>query len=243
MASYRKVTTVIYPTSTDAVAQVLEETLRKAKGYLFSVFSLPRRQRLSGENSLPSFRLPSFNKKNAFKIIVPVIIVFILVIGVFALFGKHEESGVAGVATTTNKNDVKTLKIGREFEFPLKDAKGVKTGTFKYIIDSAELRHRIVVKGQNATSVQGRVFLVLNLKLVNSLSQGLQINSRDYVRISVNNNKNDWFAADIHNDPVEAQAISTTPTRIGIAINETDRDIKLQVGEINGKKEVIPVNL
>ena len=80
------------------------------------------------------------------------------------------------------------------------------------------------------------------MKLVNDLDTGLSINTRDYVRISTDGGK-EWFAPDIHNDPVEAQAISTKNTRLGIAIDDKSKeDIKLQIGEIGGKKTVIPVS-
>ena len=77
----------------------------------------------------------------------------------------------------------------------------------------------------------------LKKKIVNDLNQGLEVNSRDYVRITVNGSTKELFAPDIHNDPVEVQAISTKNTRVGLAINETDKNIELRVGEINGEKQ------
>jgi hypothetical protein len=42
---------------------------------------------------------------------------------------------------------------------------------------------------------------------------------------------------------VEVQAISTKFTRVGFPINENDSDLKLRVGEIEGEKETIPLEL
>ncbi len=242
MASPRKASTFAYLPTINAVADVLEENAQKLKGFLFSFVGTSREARIAGSKFAPSIKMPNINKKNILRLVIPIAIFVIVVLGIFAVFGKKDNASVAGANTTTNNNDVKTTEINRNFTFPLKDSKGAKTGDFTYIIQSAELRHHIVVKGQPASAVTGRVFLIVNIKIINSLNQGLQINSRDYVRISVNNDTKNWFAADIHSDPVEAQAISTTPTRIGIAVNETDKDLKLQVGEIAGKKTIIPVS-
>lgn len=189
---------------------------------------------LSG-TSLPKF---NFNKKNSILLIIPVVAILVVVlVGLAVARGGNQQ--VAGV--TTSSSVAKTIKINREFKFPLKDEKGKKVSEFTYVVESAELRKQIVVKGQNATAVDGRIFLVVNIKIINDLKQGLSINSRDYVRFETNGNTKELFAADIHNDPVEAQAISTKNTRVGLAINEADRDIKLQVGEIDGLKTTVPL--
>jgi len=241
----RKTTTFIYPSSIDAVAVALEKNAQKLKGLLFSVFATSRGERMAGSNKLSaSIKMPKINKKNILRVIVPIVIFVVIILVIFAVFGGKHDSNVAGVSSTSSNvdSDVKTTQINKTFQFPLKDDKGVAQGKFTYEITSAELRHHIVVKGQNATSVSGRVFLIVNLKIVNTLSQGLKINSRDYIRVSVNGNDKEWFAPDIHNDPVDAQAISTTDTRVGMAINESDKNIRLQIGEISGKKQIIPVS-
>jgi hypothetical protein len=71
------------------------------------------------------------------------------------------------------------------------------------------------------------------------LDKGIEINSRDYVRLIVDGNTKEMLAPEIHNDPVEAQAISTKYTRVGFPINTSDKNLVLQVGEINGPKQTI----
>lgn len=130
-------------------------------------------------------------------------------------------------------------QIDKEFTLPIKDNKGVEVDSLKYLIEKAELRDELVVKGQKATAVAGRTFLILNLKIVNEGDKRIEVNSRDFVRLSVNNNEAEWLAPDIHNDPVEIQPISTKYSRLGFPINETDKNLKLQVGEITGSKTVL----
>lgn len=134
-----------------------------------------------------------------------------------------------------------TQLLNREFLFPLKDAKGKEISKLKYSIQSAEQRDEIIVKGQKATAIKGRTFLILNLKITNDYNRSIQINARDYLRLIVNNSS-EKLAPDIHNDPVEIQAISTKFTRLGFPVNDTDKNLTLQVGEIDGKKELINLN-
>lgn len=135
-----------------------------------------------------------------------------------------------------------TQTINKDFSFPLLDEKGVKVSTIKYKITTADLEDSIIVNGQRATAVKGRTFLVINLEITNNHTQGIQINSKDYIRLQVNG-QGDWIAADIHNDPVAVQAISTKITRLGFPINDTDKNLTLQVGEITGTKQFVKLNV
>ena len=132
-----------------------------------------------------------------------------------------------------------TRTIDKEYSFPLRNEKGDKVAEFKYVVQSAELTREIIVKGQKGSAVQGRAFLVLNLKLNNDSKQKIQVATRDYIRVFVNGNEAEPLAPDIHNDPVEVQPISTKFTRIGFAINDTDTNLKLQIGEIEGEKQYV----
>lgn len=89
--------------------------------------------------------------------------------------------------------------------------------------------------------------LILNVKLVNNYTKPVQISARDYVRLTVNKNTSEQLAPDIHNDPVDSQASSTKPTRVGFFINESDKDLTLSVGQYvgdgSGKKETIKLSL
>lgn len=200
----------------------------------------------------PSKKIIEISKKikNVFKnsklllfIVIGIIVVTTAYITISNLT-KSQSKTVAGIQDNkiTIQNAKASQELNKEFLFPLKDAKGKEISKLKYSIQKAELRDEIIVKGQKATAIKGRTFLILNLKITNDYEKSIQISARDYLRLTVNNSS-EKLAPDIHNDPVEIQAISTKFTRLGFPINDTDKNLTLQVGEIDGKKELIKLNL
>lgn len=191
-----------------------------------------------------------FFKKSPYLPFVLVGIVVIVVAGVLITKAmKNSNHGPAQVAGTTTQNtQVSVAKpiaqetLNKSFDFPLKDTAGKTVSKFNYAIQSAEEDNQVIIKGQVATAVQGKVFLILNLKITNSFDKDVQLNTRDYVRLIVDNSS-DRLAADVHNDPVDVQAISTKFTRIGFPISTDAKNLKLEVGEIDGKKQTIQLNL
>lgn len=179
--------------------------------------------------------------------IIPFIVLGVVALTLISTALKNNPRANSSVLGRSNsKPQVPAVRahqsINREFVFPIKDDKGKEVSRIKYFIESADLQDEIIVKGQTARAVQGRAFLVINLRLSNDYKQGIQINTRNYVRLSVNN-KNDLLAPDLYSDPVEVQAISTKPTRIGYTIFESDKNLVLHVGEIEGAKEAINLKL
>lgn len=152
---------------------------------------------------------------------------------------QNSSSGKTADNRTTIQPAKVTISINKDFTFNITDNSGQAIGKVGYHLDSAELRNEIVVKGETATAVKGRIFLIINLKLKNDSKTPLTINTRNFIRLAVNDNTKEWLAPDIHNDPVEVQAISTKLTRVGFPISDTDKQLKLQVGEIDGNKTTL----
>lgn len=192
----------------------------------------------SAFSSKPNFKIP-FSPKY----LLPVL--GLIIIGGVVLLVKNTQT-TSAKPSNTEKPAAPVIKdkqtLNKEFSFPIKDDKNKELSKIKYLIQSASLQDEILVKGQRARAIQGRTFLILDLKITNTYNQGIQINSRDYVRLSIKGASEELVAADIHNDPVEVQAISTKQTRIGFPINETDKEFELKIGEINGKKESVKIS-
>lgn len=130
--------------------------------------------------------------------------------------------------------------VNKIFSFPVKDNSGRVAATLSYKITDVTEQNEIIIQGEKATAIAGKTFFIVNEKITNPSPQGIQINARDFVRLSVNGSK-EQLAADIHSDPVSVQAISTKYTRLGFPVNTTDKNFVLTVGEINGQKTTIPI--
>jgi hypothetical protein len=137
---------------------------------------------------------------------------------------------------------IATQGLNKTFNFPLVDESGKEVAKIKYVVESANLQDAFIYQGKMATAVKGRTFLIFNLKITNPYTKTIEINAKDYIRIKINNS-DEQLAPEIHNDPVQIQANSTKYTRIGLPINDTDKNIVILVGELQGDKETIKLNL
>lgn len=174
--------------------------------------------------------------------------VIVLVIGIVIVRNATSTTNAVSVPgmTADNRVDIekakKQQKINKIMTFPLKDQAGKEVSKYTYEVQNVELRDEIIVKGERAISVKGRTFLIVNLKITNNFDRNITLNVKDFLRLSVNNST-EKLAPDIHNDPVDIQAISTKYTRVGFPINDTDKNLLLQIGEISGSKETIKLDL
>lgn len=185
----------------------------------------------------------SFNSggKKYFKYLVVVIVVFAVVLIVRNVLASSNGSSNQTGDRVQLKDATFSQELNKDFSIELTDENGDETEPVSMKLVNTELRDEIIVQGQKATSVAGRSFLVVNLKIVNPLEQGVEINTKDYLRL-VEGDSSEWLAPDIHNDPVLIQAISSKPTRLGFPVNSNTRKFRLQIGEISGEKEIVEIN-
>ncbi len=182
------------------------------------------------------------SKKYLPAFVLIVIVIIVILIGVKVISGSSSSSDNQNPQNVQIEKPLATANINKTFEFPIKNDKGNVVGKLTYVAQTGELDRQVIIQGKVATAITGRMFLVLNLKLVNNQDKGVTINTRDYVRLSVNGDTKEMLAPSIYNDPVSVQPISTQFARLGFAVNTTDKNFMLQVGEIDGKKEMIKLN-
>ena len=182
------------------------------------------------------------SKFKIYSIGAAVIIVVVFLLVTFNPFSANNSQASSGDKAVL-KDAISSQPLNNEFKFPLKDEKSITIGEIKYVLENAEIRDEIIVKGKRATAVSGRTFLILNLKITNETNQTISMNTKDYVRLFVNGNESEPLSPSIHNDPVVVDAISVKPTRIGFAINENDKDLRIRIGEIKGEKQTIDLTL
>jgi hypothetical protein len=230
----------VYYTSRNSTGKLLSPVLLLIKKA--TDFSSKLNAKRSSNVETPHLKKRSrLNYKKFLKPIAAVVVVVMVIYVAQSVFTSDDSSSTSGEIKIEDAKA--TQDIYKEFIFPLRDSEGEDISNINYVIEKVELRDEIIVKGKRATAIKGRTFLILILKIANEYAQAININTRDYVRLSVNSNYEEWLAPDIHNDPVEIQAISTKYTRLGFPINDTDRDLVLRVGEIEGEKEEITLSI
>lgn len=210
-------------------------------------FTIARDRTLSTFSNFQTPNLSKYNlniprsiKRNHF---IYSVIAVLLVIAFLAgkQFSGNSANGSLGGKTEAPKA-LATQELNKEFSFPLKDDKGKEVAKISYLVESANLQDAFIYQGKVATAVKGRSFLIFNLKITNPYTKTIEINAKDYLRVKVNNSS-EQLAPEIHNDPVQIQANSTKYTRIGLPINDSDKNMVLLIGELQGQKQKVNLDL
>lgn len=215
------------------------------KGYYFS--NPAQQPMIHNTNGSQPFRSSKNSfKKNKTNIAIAVLVLLVIFATIFAvrriMSSRQAAAPISVLGNQTNTPGAKkTMALTKEFSFPLRDNAGKEVSQIKVSLLNAVLLDQIVIRGRKATALPGRTFFVVNMKITNDYNRNIQLNIRDYFRLT-KNGINEKLAPDIHNDPVEVQASSTKYTRAGFPINNTDKNLILQIGEINGEKQTIKLN-
>lgn len=194
--------------------------------------------------TVQSSRMKGLSGKKVVKFLVVAVVVIVpvfLLLKYLTTARGSSQGAENGVVMGSNSAILATSPINVEIPIPIPDSKGTTIGELRMTVEAAEKRDEIIVKGKKAYALEGRDFLIVGLKIVNPMDKGIQINTRDFFRLNVNGS-GEWLAPDIHNDPVEVQAISTKATRIGFPVNEGDSNLILQIGLIDGAKQQVPLS-
>src|SRR3990167_2512588 len=205
----------------------------------------------SDTSKLPNFKMPKFDLNDKFKKIKRnhlIIAGIVLIITLTFLVGRNfvPQTTLGDLTGADDRTEapapIATQVLNKKFGFPLFDEKGKEVSEITYFVQSANLQDAFIYQGKRATAVKGRTFLIFNLKITNPYTKTIEINAKDYIRIKLNNSS-EQLAPEIHNDPVQLQANSTKYTRIGLPINDNDKNIVILIGELRGNKETIKLDL
>ena len=204
--------------------------------------AFPSMPNLSGTNlSRPYSNLPKSIKRNH---VLATVVIILLVVAFLA--GRYFTPTNSTFGNSDQRADaptpLATQNLNTEFKFPLKDDKGKEVAQISYFVKSSNLQDSFIFQGKMAKAIKGRTFLIFDLKITNPYTKTIEINAKDYIRIKANDS-DEQLAPEIHNDPVQIQSNSTKYTRIGLPINDSDKDITILIGELSGKKQTIKLDL
>mgnify|MGYP001186333182 CR=1 FL=1 len=181
----------------------------------------------------------SLSNKKTLKLVGAIAAIILLSLVARKAFSSNSSSPTNqnSTSTTSESAAIKKIELDSNLQIAIDDKENI---SFK--IESAELKNEIILKGQKARAVEGKNFLVLNIKLSNPAKQRIKLDTRDYVRLTIMDSE-DRLAPSIHNDPVEIQPISDQYTRLGFSVPSDKKQFKLFVGEISEEKTEVDLNL
>ena len=171
------------------------------------------------------------------------VVIFLIVLGVIAVAAyKLPIRNIAKVSQPQVTQSNNALAVNREFSFPIYDKDAKKTAnSLKISLTEVERTDKILVNGQQASARGGKDFLVMYMEINNPTNDKLNVRPVDFFRMV--DDAGNSYAADVHNDPVKAEPISIKKTRIGYVVDESQSNFKFLVGEINGEKQNIEINI
>ena len=178
-------------------------------------------------------KAPAGKKK---KIIIGLGMMLVLFFVIYFLILPKKSAG--GV----EKLDSQVVNIDKSFIFPALDDKGKTTkNKVNLKISKVEKTNQVLVKDQAFSAKNNKMFLILHLELKNDLTNQMNILPGDLIRLAYEQDKENKFAPDLHNNLVAIAAISTKLDRVGFVVSDDVKKYFLSVGELEGKKEEIPV--
>ena len=167
-------------------------------------------------------------------------IAILILIAAFGLVKSKQSTSVSSQGIISSQEG-SSVAIDKEFDFPIYN-KGAKTeNSLKLKLTTVEKTDKILVNGKPATAKDGKDFLVMYLEITNPTKDKLNVRPVDFFRLV--DSQGNQFAADVHNDPVKAEPIAIKKTRIGFVVDESLNTFKFQVGEINGEKQELEINI
>lgn len=176
------------------------------------------------------------NNPKVLKLAATLIVAVVLVFVIRQLFSTTSASPSSSypINTSTRKQ---TAQVDQDFDIPI----GTSDEVITFKVTNVDLTNEVILRGQKANAVTGRKFVILNIKLSNQQQQRVKIDSRDYVRLAVDDT-GDRLAPSLHNDPIEVQPISDQFTKVGFTVDENVKSFKLYIGLIKEDKIEIPLD-
>ncbi len=181
-------------------------------------------------------RLRRRKKVNLKKATVLLIAFLLVIFGGSKILSKIRNPR-AGNQTSKNRLSQK-ITLNKSFNFTALDSTEDNVQKIEMTLTTSEITNEVLVQDKTFRSKDNKVFLIVNLELKNDNERPLNLFPGDLVRLTIDN-QDKKLAPDLHNNVVLVRPISTKIDRIGFVINQDAKNLKLLVGEVDGKKETI----
>lgn len=178
-------------------------------------------------------------RKPKFILLISVVFVITVVSGWYFLSRDQETSAPqTGSVKGSSQATLDEIQVERTLTFPGLDPQNTQQpkGTIEMSIPRARKLSQVQVKGEPIDAPENKVFLALDLELSNSGQEALGFFSRDYFRLLKNGKP---YAPQFYNRGVGIAPVSVKNDRIAFLVEKDEKIFQIQVGELNGEKEIL----
>jgi hypothetical protein len=159
-------------------------------------------------------------------IIIIAIAVIVVGIGIFFLVKNN-------FAATPEK----TVGVNKDYTVIAKTSDQRSTnGNLKLKITDAKITNSLLVQGNLATPVKGKVFLVINMEVENPYKVSLYVFPVELFRLVRDDGQK--FAPSVHQGTVQIHPNSTKKSNVGFVVQPSDKKFKIEVGDIGAQKTI-----
>lgn len=133
-----------------------------------------------------------------------------------------------------------TVDLNKSFEFKATVVGGEGTEEVVFTIVSAELKDEIKVKGESRKANKDKQFLLFRLEIENETTEKLAMTPSDLIRLVDKEDKK--YAPDFHNAVIVIDPLSVRKDLLSFVVDESQKNFKILVGELKGKKETVEID-
>ncbi|KKP85282.1 MAG: hypothetical protein UR87_C0056G0007 [candidate division CPR3 bacterium GW2011_GWE2_35_7] len=161
----------------------------------------------------------------------------ILLLGVsFTTYSLITKAPFISASSQSSKISRK-IDIYKTYTYNLKTKEGNDAGQLVLNVTNAEKTDIVMVKGEAIKAPTGKIFLAINIEWDNKSSQSLNVDTINYFRYLSPEDK--LYAPAFYNENVSVSPISVRNDKLAFVVLENQKDIKIQIGELRGTKEIV----
>lgn len=210
------------------VSNSLQEKIRNLKNHIVNFNMEPVKKikkLLSGKN-----------------LIIVAVIVLVIALGAWFFTRSKSNSTSANSEETFVSSGGPTAPLNKKIAFPIRDNNGKTTGTNLTVnFTNLERTSKVIYNGRPLIARESKDFIVANMEIENTTKDRLTVRPVDFIRLVDASGKN--YAADFQTSAIKVEPLSTKRTRTIFIVDESQKNLKFLIGEINGNREPVEVTI
>lgn len=170
------------------------------------------------------------------------VIVVVIALGAWFFTRSKSNSTSANGEETFVSSGGPTAPLNKKIAFPIRDNNGKTTGTNLTVnFTNLERTSKVIYNGRPLIARESKDFIVANMEIENTTKDRLTVRPVDFIRLVDASGRN--YAADFQTSAIKVEPLSTKRTRTIFIVDESQKNLKFLIGEINGNRETVEVTI